>query len=72
MGNTEKFIENTKKLIQKKGYKQTFIAQKMKISDRKLSDILNHRKVIDVSIIFSLCEALEVSPNELFGYDESA
>lgn len=70
--NTEAFVENTKKIIQNSGYKQTFIAQKMNISARKLSDILNYRKVVDIEIICSLCNVLEVSPNKLFGYDKSA
>ena len=68
---TRIFVENTKKVIKNKGYKQTFIAKKMNITDNKLSDILNFRKTIDVNIVFSLCNALEVLPNELFGYEKS-
>jgi len=72
MNNAKTFVKNTKNIIREKGYKQTFIAQKMNISDRKLSDILNYRKMIDVDIVCSLCDALDVSPNELFGYNKGA
>lgn len=65
-----RFIDNVKIIIVKKGFKQKFIAQKMGISEKKLSDILNGRKVIDVNIIELFCRALDVCPNELFGYDE--
>lgn len=62
------FVENTKRVIKEKGYKQTFVAKKMNMTDRKLSDILNYRKMIDVEIIAALCKVLEVEPNELLGY----
>ena len=65
-----RFIDNVKSIIAKKGFKQKFIAQEMGISERKLSDVLNGRKIIDVNIIEMLCSALDVCPNELFGYEE--
>lgn len=64
--------QNTKRLIAKFGLKQKAVAERMNISDRRLSDILNGRKIIDDVIIQSLCNALDVEPNELFGYDKSA
>lgn len=62
------FIHNTKKLIEEKGYKQIFIAKKINVTEKQLSDMLNHRRKIDLYTISLLCNALEVSPNELFGY----
>ena len=70
MDRTKIFVENTKKIIQRKGYKQKYVAQKMNISDSKLSDILNYRKKIDVEIVSMLCDALDVKPNVLFGCDD--
>ena len=72
MEQTERFINNMRKIIQERGYKQVFIARQMNISERKLSDILNNRKVIDIDIVLSLCNVLHVSPDELFGYTRSA
>ena len=66
------FTNAMKAVIAKSGYKSKAVAEKMGIEPRKLSDILNERKVIDEKIISSFCNALDVSPNELFGYDESA
>ena len=63
---------NVKRIIREKGLKQKYIAEKMGITERKLSDILNGRKVIDEGIIMSLYDTLNVEPNELFGYDKSA
>jgi len=63
---------NVKKYISKSGLKQKFFAEKIGMTERQLSDIINGRKIIDSSMILTLCEALEVSPNELFGYDKTA
>lgn len=59
------FISKTKKLIEEKGIKQKYLAQKMGISERKLSDILNGRKKIDIEIILLFCNTLKIQPNEL-------
>ena len=69
MGNdTKNFIEAVRSTIKNKGIKNKFVAEKIGISERKLSDILNGRKTIDVDIVCSIIKALGVSPNELFGY----
>lgn len=66
------FTNAMKAAIRRSGYKDKFVAEKMGIEPRKLSDILNGRKIIDEKIILSFCNALNVEPNELFGYDRSA
>lgn len=57
-----------KRIIKQKGLKQKYVAGKMGITERKFSDIVNGRKTIDENVIRKLCFALEVTPNELFGY----
>lgn len=64
------FTKAMKSAIGKSGYKDKYVAEKMGIRPRKLSDILNERKVIDEKIILSFCNALNIEPNELFGYDK--
>ena len=61
------FTNAMKAAIGKSGYKAKAVAEKMQIEPRKLSDILNGRKIIDEKIISSFCNALNISPNELFG-----
>lgn len=56
---------NIKTIIASKGLKQKYVATAMGISPSKLSDIINGRKVIDPPLILSLCNALDVTPNEL-------
>ena len=64
--------KNAKSIILRTGLKQKVIAERMNMSDRKLSDILNGRKIIDDVIVLLLCRALEVTPNDLFGYNKNA
>lgn len=66
------FTNVMKSVISKKGYKNKFVAERMGISEKKLSYILNERKIIDEKIILAFCKATEVSPNELFGYNKPA
>lgn len=66
------FTNTMKAAIKRTGFKNKTVAEKMGISDSKLSDILNGRKLITEKIILSFCEAVEVEPNELFGYNKSA
>ena len=51
-----------------KGLRQKEVAAKMGLTEKKLSDALNGRKVINITMIRGICEALGVSPNELFMY----
>lgn len=62
------FTLRVKSIIAGKGIKHKFIAEKMGITDRKLSDILNGRKTIDIELIMLFCNALEISPNEILGF----
>lgn len=57
-------------LLAKKGLRQKDLAQKMGWTEKKLSNALTGRKVIDDSTIRSFCEALEVTPNDLFEYKD--
>lgn len=66
------FTNTMKAIIKKAGYKNKFVAEKMGITERQLSDILNGRKIIDYKIILLFCQATDTEPNELFGYNKSA
>lgn len=59
-------IQNMKICIAKSGMKKKDVACKMGITEKKLSDILHGRKVIDAPVIRMFCRALQTTPNELF------
>lgn len=60
--------ENVRAFILDKGYKHTIIAKKAKLTPAKLSGIINKSRRLEVDEFFSLCEAMEVTPDELRNY----
>lgn len=63
--------DNLKLVINDKGYIQAVIAHKANISPAKLSQILNKGRKLEANELFSICEAIEMSPSELRLYNES-
>lgn len=59
--------ENTKRIIEEKGLKKGAVAQKAGYTAQQFSDILNHRKVVRDVDVAAIANALEVTPNDLFG-----
>lgn len=64
----QNFIAAMNVKIAESGLKKKTIAEKMEITDKKLSDILHGRTKISVDIIRSFCEAVGTTPNYLFEY----
>lgn len=60
-------IKNTREIIDERGLKCGAVAAKAGYSEKVFSNILNGRKTITDEVVVSLCRALEVTPNELFG-----
>lgn len=60
-------IENTRRIIDKKGLKHRAVAERAGFSDNQFSALLHHRKIIKASDVIAIANALEVTPNELFG-----
>lgn len=59
--------DNIRLIIKRKGLKNCAVANKAGFSINQFSALLNKRRIIrDVDII-AIANALEVSPNELFG-----
>ena len=63
--------ETVSELIGKKGLKQAAIAKKIGVTQQQFNDMLNGRRVIKVSDIPLLAQALEVTPNQLFRIKEN-
>jgi len=62
---------NIKKIITKQDVKQKSVAQKAGVPEKKFSNMLNGRKLIAAHDILPICDALDVTPNELFGVGDS-
>lgn len=62
-------ICSVKKIVKEKELKYYQVAELMEISNKKLSDIMTGRKKITVDIIIMFCESLNISPNDLMGYE---
>lgn len=60
--------ENIRRIISSKGLKNGAVAARAGFSDKQFSALLCKRRIIrDVDVI-AIANALEVTPNELFGY----
>ncbi len=47
-------------------FKQTAVAKKTGMTDQQLSDVVNKRRKLDANELFRLCEAINISPNEVY------
>lgn len=73
MNNSDYAIACTiKKIIKERGLKQNFIANKCGYSEKKFSGIVNGRKLITPIDVEKICNGLNITPNQLFGYNETA
>lgn len=59
--------DNTRRIINDKGLKMRAVAYRAGFSDKQFSALLNGRKIARDIDIFAIANALEVTPNELFG-----
>ena len=57
---------NAKRIIQDKGLRQRFVANKAGYNEKTFSNMLNDRKIIADYDIVKIATALEVEANELF------
>ena len=67
MENCTQFVENTRRIIARRGYKDKAIAEKIGVSANQFSSMMNNRKIITADDVMAIANALEVTPNELFG-----
>lgn len=60
-------IANTEAIIKDRGLKKKCVAEKAGYSRQQFSNLLNGRKVFKVDDVLRIANALEVTPNDLFG-----
>ena len=61
-----------KEIIKTKGLKQYYVAELAGIPPKMFSDMLNGRKLVTDNDIVNICKALDITPNELFGFTKDA
>ncbi|MDR1322432.1 MAG: helix-turn-helix domain-containing protein [Gracilibacteraceae bacterium] len=61
--------ERVQQIIHDKGMKQLAIAQKAGYSEGAFSAMLTGRRVIKAQDVERICRALDVTPNELFCFE---
>lgn len=64
--------ENARKIIEEKGMKHRAVAAKAGFSAKQFSALLNDRRTIRDGDIVAIANALDVTPNDLFGFRPSA
>lgn len=64
--------ENTRRIINERGLKLCSVARKAGYKGKTFYNLLSGRKVITDKDIQAIAKALEVTPNELFGYTPKA
>lgn len=62
-----KITENVNRIIQDKGLNPDDIAGIVGLPVRSFRQILDNKKALPTRYIVPLCNALQVTPNELFG-----
>lgn len=58
--------ENIQRIINEKGLKQVYVAEKAGYTAHMLSDMLSGRKIIKACDVHKICEVLGVDANSLF------
>ena len=64
---TNILIKNAEAIIEHKGLKKHIVASKAGYSKQQFSNMLNNRKTIKADDVLRIANALEVTPNDLFG-----
>jgi transcriptional regulator with XRE-family HTH domain len=61
--------KNVKKIIKEKGFKQYVIAERAGFNPKTFSNMLNGRKIIADYDVSKITNALGVTPNDIFGFN---
>lgn len=63
-------LENLKRIIRDRGLKKKYVAEKAGYTQQQFSELINGKRVIRDADICKLCDALEVTPNDLLERSE--
>lgn len=59
---------NVRKILDTRGLKQKAVAKRAGYTEQQFSNLLCGRKTIETADVMKLCRALDVMPNELYGF----
>lgn len=65
-------IRVMERVIFEKGLKKRTVAEQIGLTPQQFSDLLNGRRRLKSTDVLPICEALDISPDELYGYDKLA
>lgn len=60
--------ENAYRIMREKKMNQSAVARAAGLNSKTFNSILRGRKLLREEAVIPICQALEVTPNELFGY----
>ena len=63
-------VDNIGRIIEEKGMKRIFVAEKTGMGKQKFCDVMANRRLIKVCDIINLAKVLGVTPNEICGITE--
>lgn len=64
--------EKLREMIDERGLKQKFIAEKVGISETALSAMLSGKQKIDVETFLAIADVLRMTPDEIFSFRRGA
>lgn len=62
-------MTNVRRIISERGLKQGAVAFRAGYSYQSFNNLMNDRKTVTDEDVVKIAKALEVTPNELFGFD---
>lgn len=66
-----KVCDRLKLYMKEKGYKQKVIAEKSGFTENQMSQILNGRRDITADEFETICNALNATPNDIYGVSKT-
>ena len=67
---TRTIVSRVSEVIQVKGYKQYIVAERAGFKPKDFSDLMNGRRTFKAEYVMPICDALNVTPNVLFGFED--
>lgn len=60
--------DRLREIIDARGLKQKFIAEKVGISETAISSMLNGNQKIDIDTFFAIANVLQMTPDEIYSF----
>lgn len=64
---TAQVLANIREILHKQGRKQKYLGEQLGMTEKATSELLNGTRVMRLDDLATIAEALDVTPNDLFG-----